>query len=91
MPDPVSKNLSVDLGERSYDIRIGPGLLSDMGELIRPFAASSRVAVITDETVHDLHGAALAEALSDYRTHMIVRPAGESWTAYFGPGLIAPI
>ena len=78
MPDPVSKNLSVDLGERSYDIRIGPGLLSNMGELIRPFAASSRVAVITDETVHDLHGAALAEALSDYRTHMIVRPAGES-------------
>lgn len=78
MRDPVLKTLSVDLGERSYDIRIGPGLLAQLGELIRPFAPSRRVAVITDETVHALHGAALANALSDYSTHMIVRPAGEA-------------
>lgn len=78
MPDLVSKNLSVDLGARSYDISIGPGLLTKLGGLIRPFAASDRVAVITDENVHDLHGGALAEALSDYQTHMIIRPAGEA-------------
>lgn len=78
MPEPVTKKLSVDLGERSYDICIGPALLPNLGQLIRPFAASDRVAVITDETVHGLHGAALAEALSDYRTHMIIRQAGES-------------
>lgn len=78
MTDAATETLSVALGERSYDIRIGPNLISQLGDLIRPFSPSGRIAVITDETVHGLHGAALAEALSDYRTHMIVRPAGEA-------------
>ncbi len=68
----------VDLGERSYDIIIGEGLLSRLGELIAPLMRGQRVAVVTDETVHGLYGAALAKSLSDYETHMIVRPAGES-------------
>jgi len=72
------QTLTVGLGERSYDIHIGPGQLSHLGALIAPFAGTKRVAVITDETVHGLYGEALAKALSDYRTHMIVRPAGES-------------
>lgn len=76
MADP--QKFRVALGERSYDIAIGAGLLADLGALIAPFSPSRRVAVITDETVHALHGAALAEALTDYRTHMIVRPEGEA-------------
>ena len=72
------QTLTVGLGERSYDIHIGPGQLSHLGALIAPFAGTKRVAVITDETVHGLYGEALAKALADYRTHMIVRPAGES-------------
>lgn len=77
-PNKTSQTLTVGLGVRSYDIHIGSGLLDNLGELIKPFAPSKRIAVITDETVHDLHGQALAAALSDYRTHMIVRPSGES-------------
>ena len=77
-PNKTFESLTVGLGARSYDIHIGPGQLANLGELISPFAASERVAVITDETVHGIYGEALAQALSDYRTHMIVRPAGES-------------
>lgn len=68
----------VQLAERSYDIQIGSGLLAQIGTLIAPLVSSDRVAVITDETVHAHYGEALAAALSDYRTHLIVRPAGES-------------
>ena len=74
----LSQNLRVGLGDRSYDIHIGPGQLARLGELISDFAPTKRVAVITDETVYELYGEALAQALSDYRTHMIVRPAGEA-------------
>ena len=74
----LSQCLNVGLGDRSYDIHIGSGQLARLGELIRDFAPTKRVAVITDETVHGLYGAALAEALSDFQTHMIVRPAGEA-------------
>ena len=72
-----SQCLNVGLGDRSYHIHIGSGELAHLGELIQDFAPTKRVAVVTDETVHGLYGEALAEALSDYRTHMIVRPAGE--------------
>jgi len=73
-----SQCLNVGLGDRSYDIHIGSGQIAHLGGLIRDFAPTKRVAVVTDETVHGLYGAALAEALSDFRTHMIVRPAGEA-------------
>jgi len=74
----TSQTLTVGLGERSYDIHIGSGQLAQLGDLIAPFAPTKRVAIITDETVHGLYGGALAKVLPDYRTHMIVRPAGES-------------
>ncbi|MEP4052609.1 MAG: 3-dehydroquinate synthase [Litorimonas sp.] len=77
-PNKSSQSLTVGLGERSYDIHIGAGQLANLGGLIEPFAATKRVAVITDETVHGLYGEVLAKALSGYSTHMIVRPAGEA-------------
>ena len=69
--------IRVELGERSYDIRIGAGLLAQLGDALRAVGSSDRVAVVTDETVQDLHGGAIAQALSDFRTHMVVRPEGE--------------
>lgn len=73
-----SESLHVGLGERSYDIQIGAGQLSRLGMLIENFAPSKRVAILTDKTVQGLYGEALSEALSDYQTHLIVRPAGEA-------------
>ncbi|MEP3888985.1 MAG: 3-dehydroquinate synthase [Hellea sp.] len=77
-------NVTVDLGPRSYDIVIGQNLLSRAGELLAPHLKAKRVAIITDENVHALHGAALQSALSDVETHMVVRPAGESQKSFTG-------
>ena len=77
-------NVTVDLGERRYDIVIGENLLGRAGEFLAPHLKAKRVAIITDENVHALHGAALQSALSDYETHMIVRPAGESQKSFAG-------
>lgn len=73
-PDP----LRVELGERSYPIHIGPGLLPRLGALIEGLVPSKRVVIVTDETVYGLYGEILENALSDYTSYMIVRPAGES-------------
>ena len=43
--------LTVDLGERSYDILVGDGLLAGAGKLITPILAEPRAVVITDENV----------------------------------------
>lgn len=62
---PGSERLGVDLGERSYDILIGDGLLADAGRLIAPVLRSKQVAVITDRNVAGAgHLATLETALA---------------------------
>ena len=78
LPETPSEILQVGLGARSYAIRIGAAQLSRLGDIVSEFAPAKRVAVVTDEMVYGLYGAALKEALSDYAVHMSVRPAGES-------------
>jgi 3-dehydroquinate synthase len=77
-------SVTVDLGERSYDIIIGEDLLSRAGEFLKPHLKAPRVAIVTDENVHALHSATLAASLSEYETHMIIRPAGESQKSFQG-------
>lgn len=76
--------VSVDLGPRSYDIIIGEDLLSKAGDHLKPHLKAKRVAIVTDENVHDLHGKTLEAALKDIETHMIIRPAGESQKSFEG-------
>ena len=53
----------VELGERSYEVRIGPGLIDRAGVEIAPLLRRKRVAVVTDETVAGLHLSRLTVAL----------------------------
>jgi len=84
MSNDINDIVRVDLGARSYDIVIGAGALSGLGAQLKALSRSDRVAVVTDENVHALHGPAIAAALSDFRTHMIVRPAGEAQKSMAG-------
>ena len=72
--------VDVALGDRSYPIEIGPGLLAESGRFIAPLAPGGRVAVITDETVAGLHGAALTAGLEagGLATPMLALPPGEA-------------
>jgi 3-dehydroquinate synthase len=55
--------LSVGLGERSYDIVIGGGVLAEAGAHLKRLATGGGVCAITDENVHGLYGAGLTETL----------------------------
>ena len=55
--------VDVALGTRSYEVRIGPGLIADVGRQIAPLLHRKKVAVITDETVAAQHLMALAASL----------------------------
>jgi len=71
--------MSVALGDRSYVIRIGDGLLSGAGDALRTLSHQSRVAVVTDETVARLYLPALAAALESVGAEAVpvVVPPGE--------------
>ncbi|WP_181701235.1 3-dehydroquinate synthase [Chthonobacter albigriseus] len=70
----------VALGERSYDILIGSGLLARAGSLIREVLPKAKAAVVTDATVADLHLATLNASLASagVETSASVIPPGES-------------
>ncbi len=80
----MSTALTVELGERSYPIHIGRALLSQAGALIADYVPSKRLAIVTDENIFALHGKTLEEALADYQTTMIIRPAGENQKSFEG-------
>ncbi|NIA71838.1 3-dehydroquinate synthase [Pelagibius litoralis] len=63
------KSLSVDLGDRSYDILIGTTVLAAAGKLMQPLLKSDRVIIVTDENVAALHLARLERALDDAGLH----------------------
>ena len=56
------RELTVELGDRSYPILVGAGLLADC-EALAALAAGRGVAVVTDSNVAALHGRRVADAL----------------------------
>jgi 3-dehydroquinate synthase len=70
----------VELGVRSYDVRIGQGLLDRAGDEIQALAGRRRIAILTDETVAGLHLPALQAALErvGMAAPALALPAGEA-------------
>ncbi|MBE1282356.1 MAG: 3-dehydroquinate synthase [Rhodobacteraceae bacterium] len=76
----MRKTVHVELGERSYDVVIGPDLLAESGQLIAPLLRRKRVAVVSDENVARLHLESLRDGLAQAGIDMVALelPAGES-------------
>lgn len=70
--------LEVELGERSYPIFIGQGLLKDAALLGRA-VKSRQVMLVSNETVAPLYAPAVAAALADRQLAQVVLPDGEAW------------
>ncbi|NWG86832.1 MAG: 3-dehydroquinate synthase, partial [Hydrogenophilaceae bacterium] len=74
------QTLTVDLGERSYPIHIGGGLL-DRADLIVPHLAQPRAAIVTNTTVGPLYLERLSKTLAGAGVQVIpiVLPDGEAY------------
>jgi len=72
------KTLTVSLGDRSYPIHIGRGILDSL-DLLRPAIAGSRIAIVTNETVAPLYLARIESALSSWNPVTVVLPDGEKF------------
>lgn len=70
------KTLTVDLGERSYPIHIGPGLLSQK-ELVTPHVSGSQVMIVTNDIVAPLYLERVKALFSDFICHEVILPDGE--------------
>ena len=72
------ETLEVSLGERSYPIHIGPGLIADSALLERSVTAE-QVLIVTNETVAPLYLARLEAGLKARSTSALVLPDGEQY------------
>jgi 3-dehydroquinate synthase len=80
--------VAVALGERSYDIAIGDGLIAAAGQRLLPLLRQKRVVVVTDENVARHHLTPLLDGLkaAGIEAPQIVLPPGEATKdfAHFG-------
>lgn len=83
----ASQTVRVDLGERSYDIRVERGILNDLGKEalkaigIKGDAGGRTAAVVVNPKVEHYHGKAIYESLKDagFDVFPIVLVAGECY------------
>ncbi len=83
LPAAVAR-VEVELGARSYDILIGPGLIAKAGAYIQSLAPRASCAIVTDANVAGLHLPALETSLDQaaIRHSRIVVAAGEASKSY---------
>ncbi len=80
-----ARTVRVDLGERSYDILIGPGKLAETGARIKALGPN-RSAIVADETVAPLYLAPVRDSLAAAglaEVKEVILPPGET-TKSFG-------
>lgn len=75
------KDIRVNLGERSYVIHVGAGVLADLGGVMAACGAPTFAAVVSNPTVARFHGDAVLESIrsAGIGTELIVVPAGERY------------
>jgi 3-dehydroquinate synthase len=75
----MTRTIRVDLGERSYEIHVGAGLLAQAAERIEAALGKRRLAVVTDANVESLHRPSLDSALraAGFEPLWIALPPGE--------------
>lgn len=72
------QTLTVDLGQRSYPIHIGQGLLAQ-AQLLTPHIHGKQVLIVTNTTVAPLYLDIVKSALSAYSPDTLILPDGEQY------------
>lgn len=80
----AARTVPVPLGGRSYDVLIGPDLLTEAGRLIAGRLGKARCGIVTDGNVAKHHLASLEASLRAEGRHKgsIVLPAGEATKSF---------
>lgn len=86
MGEGMIETVAVDLGARSYAVRVGPGLIAQAGKEIGPLLRRPRVAVLTDERVAALHLPAFEAGLEavGIGSAALALPPGEETKSWAG-------
>ena len=84
------QTVTVSLGQRSYPIELGEGLLSRVGEFMKARGIGGRVAVVSNPVVAGLYAEEIRDSLRDagYDNALVLIPEGEAHKNTASLGLI---
>ena len=73
--------LKVDLGDRSYPIRIGDGIMAGLGKALQPLGLEKKIALVSNPTVFSLYGSLALSSLEEagFGVSVITVPDGEEY------------
>jgi 3-dehydroquinate synthase len=76
----MTRQIQVQLGERSYAVSVGAGLLAELGPAVAALSAARQAVVVSDSNVAALYGARAADSLrrAGLGTELLTFPAGEA-------------
>ena len=76
---PFSNRVPVALGDRSYEIVIQPGILSQLGQVLQHAGCAGRVGIVTNPVVNQLYGRVVHRTLrqAGFSPFFIIVPDGE--------------
>ncbi len=79
MTAPAANRVPVVLGDRSYEILIQPGILSQIGQVLQDAGCSGRVGIVINPLVNKLYGRVVNRALTQagFSPFFIIIPDGE--------------
>jgi 3-dehydroquinate synthase len=82
----IAATVPVSLGDRSYDITIGSGLLPNAGELLAKHLTRKKTVIVTDANVAKFHLKTLQDSLeaAGISSSAIIMPPGETTKSYAG-------
>ncbi|MCB1638030.1 MAG: 3-dehydroquinate synthase, partial [Thiothrix sp.] len=73
------KTLNLDLGERSYPIHVGQGLLAGDAELLTRTIRGRSCVIISNETIAPFYLKPLQRMTATLKTSTLILPDGENW------------
>ena len=73
------KKIRVQLGERSYDIVLGNSILDGIGEELKAFHLSPKIAIVSNPTVFSLYGERVSDSIRNagFDSFTVTIPDGE--------------
>lgn len=75
------ETVRVNLGERSYVICISSGIIRSIGDNLKSFGLSSKIAIVSNPTVYSLYGEVVADSLkkAGFNVLTVTIPDGEGY------------
>jgi len=75
------ETVRAELGDRSYNILIGSNILNDIGDSIKSFGLSPKIAIVSNPTVYPLYGRAVSDSLKKvgFDVLTVTIPDGEEY------------